>query len=97
MRRGVFVLSLALAGCSNVTLDQVRQMTADDLANATAKAAMAKDLAGQLCWDYLAAVPSPQGATSGVASDIEDARIIAIAAAGPCSGILGPVIMLIRP
>lgn len=88
-------ITLLLAGCQSMTLDKIRSMTSADLANAKAKATLADDRSAILCWDRLVPVVSPQGATTGVASGIEDTRIIAMAIAGDCSGILGPVISLV--
>jgi len=89
---------LAVSGCAGslqvggLMLDKVRQMSAADLENATQKAMLAGDKSGAWCWQYLMAVPSPQGATFGIASAIEDARILAMAKAGPCSGIVQPLL-----
>jgi hypothetical protein len=95
MAVGLIVL---LASCQvTPTLDQVRATSTADLQNAQAKAHAAGDIVGEACWSYLMAVPSPQGATTGVAAGIEDGRLVAMAAIGPCSGILGPIIMLLRP
>jgi len=96
MRILFYFLPALLCGCVN-TLDQVRSMSAADLATARAKAAHADDLAGEACWKALSVVPSPPGTEPGVATGIEDARIVAMSSTGPCSGIFSPVIMLIRP
>lgn len=99
MRWLICLIAALLCGCSlsSGILDDVRQMTADDLANAQAKAVAANDPVGEMCWAALTPVPSPQGSGFGKASAIEDARIVALAVAGPCSGILIPIIGLVRP
>jgi hypothetical protein len=70
-------------------------MSAADLANAIAKAEAAGDRTGEWCWQSLRPVISPSGQLTGAASAVEGARLVAIDAAGPCSGILGPVFSLI--
>lgn len=93
---GITVIAISLAGCKSA-VDQVRAMSAADLANAEAKASATGDVAGQICWRTLEPIISPPGAVLGAAGKIEDGRIIAQALSGPCSGILNPIIMLIRP
>lgn len=84
---GLHITGISSKGLS---LDQLRQITLADLKAADAKAVAASDRQGSWCWQYLEAIPSPTGA--GIASAIEDARIVAMAAVGPCSGILQPMI-----
>jgi hypothetical protein len=86
------IVIVTLVGCSSPALDQVRAMSAGDLAAARAKAQAAGDKPGDWCWESLQPVISPSGTEVGIASAIEDSRIIAQAIAGPCTGILGPVL-----
>jgi hypothetical protein len=79
--------AVLLAGCSltSTAVGQLNAVTVADLNNALAKAQSAGDKSGQLCWQALQALPSPQGATIGVATLLEDQRIVNQALAGPCS------------
>lgn len=73
----------------STAIDQLRTFSSADLAAAQAKATEAGDEVGALCWKKLATVPSAPGTTLGVASIIEDARIVKQAVSGPCSGFSG--------
>jgi hypothetical protein len=76
-------------------LDQVRSISEADLDAAIAKAKAAGDKPGEWCWESLQPVVAQPGTPTGIASAIEDNRIIAMAAAGSCNGTFGPLSSLI--
>lgn len=83
-------LVLTLSSCTTA-LDQIRSMSAADLINARAKAQAAGDKYGDWCWASLQPiVVHAPGSVVGVASAIEDSRIVSFSALGPCNGILAP-------
>lgn len=100
MRRIAALALLLLAGCQGsfavggMTLDDVRATSTADLQNAHAKAVAVGDEQGAKCWEALMPIPSPKGATTGVASALEDGRILAMALFGPCGGIAKPLLAL---
>ena len=80
--------SLATGGAASSILNQLRTAGAADLAGAQAKANAAGDDSGALCWKKLAPVVSTPGSAAGIATTLEDARIVQQAVAGACGNIL---------